>query len=127
MDTTRTEMTPDEIKRVAGFPSDFTPVQSSNLEAVKIVLSEEDPNVVQLQVIFKNRTRYHYSDIPRLAAEGILAEGVSVGKYLNQVIKPLVERTVEVAEGELGLKTQPYVYQADLLTGKELGEEESQG
>jgi hypothetical protein len=111
-------MTPNEIKAASGWPSDFTPTpQSSNIEAVKIQPSAEDPDVVQLQVIFKSRTRYHYGPLHRDMAEGILAPGVSAGKYLNQVIKPRCDQVPEA--GELPSITQ----EVDIITGEVLTQE----
>ena len=80
---------PDVLPTVAaafGLPFGFVPIESSNLQAVLIIPSKEDPDVVQLQVIFKNRTRYAYSDLPRALAEEIHV-APSAGKFLNVMIK----------------------------------------
>ena len=109
-------MPTEEQMQKAGWPEGFTPTpQSSNVEALRIQPSNEDPDVVQLQVIFKNRSRYHYSRIPRAQAEGILAEGVSAGRYLNAIIKPLCE--------EDGSLLGAYWEQVDLVSGDVLTQE----
>ncbi len=82
-------MEPQDIQRQTGWPEGWTPTpQSSNIDAYHIVSSNEDPEIVQLQVIFKNRSRYHYSNLPKDIVEG-MRTCESVGKYLNQQIKPL--------------------------------------
>ena len=59
-----------------------TPVDSSSVASVGY-----DPVTSVLEIEFRNGKVYRYQQVPR-AAHRLLMQAPSIGKYVNEVIKP---------------------------------------
>ncbi len=77
-------------KFLTELPEGFTAVESSHIFALAIAKKYEDQNLVEVQVIFKDKagvptSRYHYDHVPLELVDGLNA-AESKGQYFNRVV-----------------------------------------
>src|SRR5665213_3297547 len=98
-------MAEDKAKPEIKLPEGFTAVISSNLAGVAFMDKRDlvnEKGATEIQVIFKNGTRYHYEDCDDITVAQLKITE-SAGRFLNS-----------------NLKGKFRCYQADLVTGAKL-------